>query len=262
MAGKSTYIRQVALITLMAQIGSFVPAASASVGLVDRIFTRVGLQDDLAVGQSTFMVEMVETAAILNHATSRSLVVLDEIGRGTSTYDGLAIARGVAEYVHNHPRLGAKTLFATHYHELTELADVLPRARNYNVAVTEDKGEVVFLRRIVPGGADRSYGIYVARLAGMPGAVVNRAWEVLGELEDGAADGKASDGAGPAPCRARQGARAAASADHHHVRGAGGADDAGRVVDDAAGGHQQALRAATPRPRARRNGLTAPRPSA
>ena len=197
MAGKSTYIRQVALITLMAQIGSFVPATSASIGLVDRIFTRVGLQDDLAVGQSTFMVEMVETAAILNHATSRSLVILDEIGRGTSTYDGLAIARGVAEYVHNHPRLGAKTLFATHYHELTELAETLPRARNYNVAVTEDKGEVVFLRRIVPGGADRSYGIYVARLAGMPGAVVNRAWEVLGELESGPDGAKASDGAGP-----------------------------------------------------------------
>ena len=208
MAGKSTYIRQVALITLMAQIGSFVPAASASVGLVDRIFTRVGLQDDLAVGQSTFMVEMVETAAILNHATSRSLVILDEIGRGTSTYDGLAIARGVAEYVHNHPRLGAKTLFATHYHELTELADVLPRARNYNVAVTEDKGEVVFLRRIVPGGADRSYGIYVARLAGMPGAVVNRAWEVLGELESAAGtqgpDGAGRRRAGPAKTPARQ----------------------------------------------------------
>ncbi len=194
MAGKSTFIRQVALITLMAQIGSFVPADSAIIGLVDRIFTRVGLQDDLAFGQSTFMVEMVETAAILNHATSKSLVVLDEIGRGTSTYDGLAIARSVAEYVHNHPRLGCKTLFATHYHELIKLADTLPRARNYNVAVTEDKGEVVFLRRIVPGGADRSYGVYVARLAGMPGAVINRAWEVLGELENGAATGRPSDG--------------------------------------------------------------------
>ena len=165
----------------------------------------MGLQDDLAVGQSTFMVEMVETAAILNHATSRSLVVLDEIGRGTSTYDGLAIARGVAEYVHNHPRLGAKTLFATHYHELTELAETLPRARNYNVAVTEDKGEVVFLRRIVPGGADRSYGIYVARLAGMPGAVVNRAWEVLGELESGPDGAQPPDGT----ARRRRGARRA-----------------------------------------------------
>jgi DNA mismatch repair protein MutS len=185
MAGKSTYIRQVALIVLMAQIGSFVPAGRAAVGVVDRIFTRAGLQDDLAVGQSTFMVEMVETAAILNHATSRSLVVLDEIGRGTSTYDGLAIARAVAEYVHNHPRLGCKTLFATHYHELTQLADTLPRARNYNVAVSEEQGNVVFLRRIVPGGADKSYGVHVARLAGLPGAVTNRAWEVLGELEDG-----------------------------------------------------------------------------
>ena len=146
MSGKSTYIRQVALIALMAQIGSFVPAEAATVGIVDRIFTRVGLQDDLAVGQSTFMVEMVESAAILNHATPRSLIILDEIGRGTSTYDGLAIARAVAEYIHNHPRLGCKTLFATHYHELTQLADFLPRVRNYNVAVSEDQGNVVFLR--------------------------------------------------------------------------------------------------------------------
>ena len=183
MSGKSTFIRQVAIITLMAQIGSYVPAESAVIGVVDRIFTRVGLQDDLAVGQSTFMVEMLETAAILNHATSRSLVILDEIGRGTSTYDGLAIARAVAEYMHSHPRLGCKTLFATHYHELTGLAGFLPRVRNYNVAVSEDKGDVVFLRRIVPGRADKSYGVHVARLAGLPGAVVNRAWEVLGELE-------------------------------------------------------------------------------
>ena len=201
MSGKSTYIRQVALITLMAQLGSYVPAESATIGLVDRIFTRVGLQDDLAVGQSTFMVEMVETAAILNHATSRSLLILDEIGRGTSTYDGLAIARAVAEYIHSHPRLGCKTLFATHYHELTQLADILPRARNYNVAVSEDRGEIVFLRRIVPGGADKSYGVYVARMAGLPGAVINRAWEVLGDLEDGAGEHVSSAGsrAGPAP---------------------------------------------------------------
>jgi DNA mismatch repair protein MutS len=185
MAGKSTYIRQVAVIALMAQIGSFVPAHSATIGVVDRIFTRVGLQDDLAMGQSTFMVEMVETAAILNHATPRSLIILDEIGRGTSTYDGLAIARAVAEYIHNHPRLGCKTLFATHYHELTRLSDFMPRIRNYNVAVSEDQGHVVFLRRIVPGGADRSYGVHVARLAGLPGSVVNRAWEVLKELENG-----------------------------------------------------------------------------
>lgn len=184
MAGKSTFLRQVALITLMAQIGSFVPAESAFIGVVDRIFTRVGLQDDLSTGQSTFMIEMLETASILNHATTRSLVVLDEIGRGTSTYDGLAIARAVAEFIHNHPRAGCKTLFATHYHELTQLADVLPRVRNYNVAVAEEGGEVVFLHRIVSGGADRSYGVYVARLAGMPAVVVTRAWEVLKDLED------------------------------------------------------------------------------
>ena len=188
MAGKSTYIRQVAIITLMAQVGSFVPAESATIGLVDRIFTRVGLQDDLSVGQSTFLVEMLETAAILNHATPRSLVILDEIGRGTSTYDGLAIARAVAEHIHNHPRLGCKTLFATHYHELTQLADFLPRVRNYNVAVSEDRGSIVFLRRIVPGGADKSYGVHVAQLAGLPGSVTKRAWDVLKELEDGASD--------------------------------------------------------------------------
>ena len=187
MAGKSTYIRQVAIIVLMAQVGGFVPAASASIGLVDRIFSRVGLQDDLAAGQSTFMVEMVETASILNHATSRSLIILDEIGRGTSTYDGLAIARAVAEFIHNHPRLGCKTLFATHFNELTQLADVLPRVRNCNVAVIEDQGSVVFLRRIVPGGADKSYGVHVARLAGLPGSIINRAWEVLRELENGVA---------------------------------------------------------------------------
>ncbi len=196
MSGKSTFIRQVAIITLMAQTGSFVPADSATIGIVDRIFTRIGLQDDLAVGQSTFMVEMVETAAILNHATPRSLIVLDEIGRGTSTYDGLAIARSVAEYLHSHPRLRCKTLFATHYHELIQLADYLPRARNYQAAVSEDKGNVVFLRRIVPGGADRSYGIHVARLAGLPTAVIKRAWEVLGELENGAAASQGRGGAG------------------------------------------------------------------
>ncbi len=183
MAGKSTYIRQTALITLMAQIGSFVPATEASIGLVDRIFTRVGLQDDLATGQSTFMVEMVETAAILNQATPRSLVILDEIGRGTSTYDGLSIARSVIEHIHNDPRLGCKTLFATHYHELTELAATLPGVRNFSVAVTEEGSDVVFLHRIVPGGADKSYGVHVARLAGLPQGVINRAWEVLTEME-------------------------------------------------------------------------------
>jgi len=183
MSGKSTFIRQAALITLMAQIGSFVPADSATVGLADRIFTRVGLQDDLATGQSTFMVEMVETAAILNQATRRSLVILDEIGRGTSTYDGLSIARAVAEHIHNDPRLGCRTLFATHYHELTQLADSLPRVRNHTVAVTEEGGKLVFLHRIVPGGADRSYGVHVAQLAGLPRTVVHRAWEILEELE-------------------------------------------------------------------------------
>jgi DNA mismatch repair protein MutS len=183
MSGKSTYLRQVALIVLLAQVGSFVPADSATIGLVDRIFTRVGLQDDLVTGQSTFMIEMVETANILNNATSKSLIILDEIGRGTSTYDGLSIAQAVAEYIHNHPRLGAKTLFATHYHELVELANFLPRVKNYNIAVSEEGGKVVFLRKIVPGGADKSYGIHVAQLAGLPKAVVHRAEEVLTELE-------------------------------------------------------------------------------
>ena len=192
MAGKSTYIRQVAVIALMAQIGSFVPADRAEIGIIDRIFSRVGLQDDLALGQSTFMVEMVETASILNHATPRSLIILDEIGRGTSTFDGLAIARSVAEYIHNHPALGCKTLFATHYHELTKLADHLPRVRNYNISVSEDRGRIVFLRRIVPGGADRSYGIHVAQIAGMPNAVVNRAWDVLRDLESNGATGQSN----------------------------------------------------------------------
>jgi DNA mismatch repair protein MutS len=183
MAGKSTYLRQAALIVLMAQIGSFVPADEARIGLVDRIFTRIGAQDEISAGQSTFMVEMVETANLLNHATSRSLLVLDEVGRGTSTYDGISIAWAVVEHVHNHPDLRCKTLFATHYHELTQLADLLPRIRNYNVAVAEERGNVVFLRRIVPGGADRSYGIHVAQLAGLPKAVVHRAEEILQELE-------------------------------------------------------------------------------
>jgi len=184
MAGKSTYLRQVALIVLMAQIGSFVPADSATIGIVDRIFTRVGAQDDLSTGRSTFMVEMEETANILNHATSRSLLILDEIGRGTSTYDGISIAQAVAEYIHNHPKMGAKTIFATHYHELVELAGFLPRVKNFNVAVAEENGRVIFLRRMLPGGADKSYGIHVAQLAGLPRAVVHRAEEVLSSLED------------------------------------------------------------------------------
>ncbi len=183
MSGKSTYLRQVALITLMAQMGSFVPAASAKIGLVDRIFTRIGAQDEIHAGQSTFMVEMIETANILHHATPRSLLILDEIGRGTSTYDGVSIAWAVVEHIHNHPHLRAKTLFATHYHELTQLADLLPGVRNYNVAVTEAEGNVVFLHKIIPGGADRSYGIHVAQLAGLPRPVIQRAGEIMSELE-------------------------------------------------------------------------------
>ncbi|MFN3330896.1 MAG: DNA mismatch repair protein MutS [Caldilinea sp.] len=191
MSGKSTYLRQTALITLMAQIGSFVPADRARIGVVDRIFTRLGASDEIHRGQSTFMVEMVETANILNHATNRSLLLLDEIGRGTSTYDGLAIAWAVIEYIHNHPKLRAKTLFATHYHELTDLAERLPNVVNYNVAV-DDSGngeDVVFLRRIIPGKADRSYGVHVARMAGLPAQVVTRAEEILSDLERSGAAG-------------------------------------------------------------------------
>ena len=183
MSGKSTFLRQVALIVLMAQMGSFVPAAAARIGLMDRIFTRIGAQDEIHSGQSTFMVEMVETANILHHATRRSLLILDEIGRGTSTYDGVSIAWAVVEYIHNHPDLRAKTLFATHYHELTQLADLLPGVRNYNVAVSETGGQVVFLHKIIPGGADRSYGIHVGQLAGLPKPVVQRAEEILHQLE-------------------------------------------------------------------------------
>ncbi|RPJ29527.1 MAG: DNA mismatch repair protein MutS [Chloroflexi bacterium] len=183
MSGKSTYLRQTALIVLMAQIGSFVPVDSARIGLVDRIFTRIGAQDEIHAGQSTFMVEMIEAANILHHATVRSLLILDEIGRGTSTYDGLSIAWGMIEYIHNHPHLRAKTLFATHYHELTQLADLLPGVHNYNVAVSEADNKVVFLHKIVPGGADRSYGIHVAQLAGLPAPVIQRANEIMAELE-------------------------------------------------------------------------------
>ena len=183
MSGKSTYLRQVALIVLLAQIGSFVPADEATIGLVDRIFTRIGAQDEIHAGQSTFMVEMIETALILQQSTRRSLVILDEVGRGTRTYDGLAIARAVIEYLHNHPRMGGKTLFATHYHELTELENILPHVANYNVAVAEQDGQVAFLHTIVPGKADKSYGIYVAQLAGVPEAVVARAADILKELE-------------------------------------------------------------------------------
>jgi DNA mismatch repair protein MutS len=190
MSGKSTYIRQVAIITLMAQIGSFVPADEATIGLVDRIFARIGAQDEIHAGQSTFMVEMIETARLLSGSTARSLLILDEVGRGTSTYDGLAIARAVIEFIHNNPRLNCRTLFATHYHELTELPNILPRTQNHNVAVAEEGDRIVFLHRVIPGGADRSYGVHVAQLAGMPRPVVERARELLANLEEQGSDFK------------------------------------------------------------------------
>jgi DNA mismatch repair protein MutS len=183
MAGKSTYLRQVALVVLLAQCGSLVPATAASIGVADRIFTRVGAHDDLSAGMSTFMVEMTETANILNHATRASLVVLDEVGRGTSTYDGVSIAQAVVEHLHDAPRLGCRTLFATHYHELTALADQLARVRNERVEVVEEGGTIRFQHRVVPGGADRSYGIHVAALAGLPPQLIARARDILGELE-------------------------------------------------------------------------------
>ncbi|MBR4016316.1 MAG: DNA mismatch repair protein MutS, partial [Oscillospiraceae bacterium] len=183
MAGKSTYMRQVALIVLMAQIGSFVPAKSARIGLVDRIFTRIGASDDLSSGQSTFMVEMAEMASILKYATSKSLLILDEIGRGTSTYDGMAIARAVLEYAANPKQLGAKTLFATHYHELSVIEEELPGIKNYNIAVKKRGDKMIFLRKIIPGATDDSFGIEVAKLAGLPGGVITRARQILQELE-------------------------------------------------------------------------------
>lgn len=184
MSGKSTYLRQVALITLMAQIGSFVPAEKAEIGIVDRIFTRIGAQDEIHAGQSTFMVEMTEMANILHNATDKSLLVLDEIGRGTSTYDGLSIAWSILEYIHNHPNLRSKTLFATHFHELTKLPEILPKIKNYNVAVNEAGKQVVFLHKIIEGGADKSYGIHVAQLAGIPPAVIQRANYLLDKLQN------------------------------------------------------------------------------
>ena len=183
MGGKSTILRQIALIQILAQIGSFVPAASARLPIVDRVWTRVGASDDLASGRSTFMVEMTETAAILHNATTRSLILLDEIGRGTSTFDGLSIAWAVAEYLHNSSEHSAKTLFATHYHELTELAEHLPGAKNYQITATEKDGDVVFLHKLVKGKASKSYGIAVAKLAGLPAGVIERAKEVLTKLE-------------------------------------------------------------------------------
>jgi DNA mismatch repair protein MutS len=183
MSGKSTYLRQTALIVLMAQAGSFVPASDATVGLCDRLFTRIGLYDRIGSGASTFMIEMIETAQILHHAGPRSLILLDELGRGTSTYDGLAVARAVLEYIHNHPQIHSKTLFATHYHELTELAQLLPRLRNLHVEIAEEGTELSFLYKISPGVALKSYGVYAAKLAGLPRPVVRRAEELLGEYE-------------------------------------------------------------------------------
>ena len=183
MSGKSALLRQTALITLMAQMGSYVPAKSATIGVVDKIFTRVGASDNISSGESTFMVEMNETASILNNVTDRSLVLLDEIGRGTSTYDGISIAWAIAEFLHENNKSRAKTLFATHYHELNEMAGIFPRIHNYNVSVREVGGKVIFLRKLAPGGSNHSFGIHVARLAGMPQRVIKRAEEVLKQLE-------------------------------------------------------------------------------
>jgi DNA mismatch repair protein MutS len=212
MAGKSTYIRQVALISILAQMGGFVPSKSARLGVVDRIFARVGATDELSRGQSTFMVEMTETANILNNATGRSLVILDEIGRGTSTFDGVSLAWAIAEHLHD--VVGCRTLFATHYHELVDLEQSRPRLRNANVAVRERDGEVVFLHRIIPGGADQSYGIHVARLAGVPGPVLDRARAILSylerhhgteQLDGGSATGQADPAIGPDPRKVKTG---------------------------------------------------------
>ena len=183
MAGKSALLRQTALITLMAQIGCFVPAESAHIGLVDKIFTRVGASDNISVGESTFMVEMNEAADILNNMSSHSLVLFDELGRGTSTYDGISIAWAIVEYIHEHPNSRAKTLFATHYHELNEMERSFKRIKNYNVAVKEVNNKVIFLRKLVPGGSEHSFGIHVAKMAGMPRSIVKRADEILKQLE-------------------------------------------------------------------------------
>lgn len=194
MSGKSTYLRQTALIVLMAQIGCFVPASEAVIGLCDRIFTRIGLYDRIGSGESTFMTEMVETAQILHHATPRSLILLDELGRGTSTYDGLAVARAIVEHIHNHPQLGSKTLFATHYHELTELEKILPRVKNFHVEIAEQGSDLVFLYKVNPGTAEHSYGVYAARLAGLPKPVIRRAERLLSEYEAGGVDAPPQQG--------------------------------------------------------------------
>jgi DNA mismatch repair protein MutS len=184
MSGKSALLRQVALIVIMAQMGSFVPAQNAEIGIADKVFTRVGASDNISSGESTFMVEMNETASILNNISERSLILLDEIGRGTSTYDGISIAWAIAEFIHEHPEAKAKTLFATHYHELNEMAAQYKRIKNFNVSVKEAKNKVIFLRKLSPGGSEHSFGIHVARMAGMPVKVVQRANEVLGQLEN------------------------------------------------------------------------------
>jgi DNA mismatch repair protein MutS len=183
MSGKSALLRQTALIVIMAQMGSFVPAASAKIGVIDKVFTRVGASDNISLGESTFMVEMLETASILNNISSRSLILLDEIGRGTSTYDGISIAWAMVEYIHEYPGGKAKTLFATHYHELNEMEKSFQRIRNYNVSIKELDNKVIFLRKLVPGGSEHSFGIHVARMAGMPKSVVTRANEILKEME-------------------------------------------------------------------------------
>ena len=198
MSGKSALLRQTALIALMAQMGSYVPARSVRMGVVDKVFTRVGASDNLSAGESTFMVEMNETASILHNLSDRSLVLLDEIGRGTSTYDGISIAWAIAEFLHEHPKCRAKTLFATHYHELNRMADRFPRIHNANVSVEQRDGKVIFLRKLIPGGSEHSFGIHVAKLAGMPGALVRRAEEVLEGLESqGAGRGQSGNPAGP-----------------------------------------------------------------
>ena len=193
MSGKSAVLRQTALIVLLAQMGCYVPAKSASIGIVDKIFTRVGASDNISSGESTFMVEMNETANIVNNISNRSLILLDEIGRGTSTYDGISIAWSIAEYLHNHPKFKAKTLFATHYHELNELADKYPRVKNYNISTKEIGNKVLFLRKLVPGGSKHSFGIHVAKMAGMPKEIVGRANEILKQLEQKHIDGGFQD---------------------------------------------------------------------
>ena len=183
MAGKSTFLRQIAIIALLNQIGSYVPAESSNIGIVDKIFTRVGASDNISKGESTFMVEMMETSSIMNNLTDRSLVLMDEIGRGTSTYDGISIAWSIVEYLHNQKNIHPKTLFATHYHELNQLEEKLERVKNFNVSVEEINDEIIFLRKLIPGGSEHSFGINVAQLAGMPNQILIRAYEVLRELE-------------------------------------------------------------------------------